>query len=148
MALARRLGALIFMAFCGLTAISPSVAVAAGDPAFSIVGVAVDVTAGDAATAISQVTIADPGGLITAANDIRIMIPGGFNMVWDSSDTLASISGTGSSKVDSAVTYEAGDKTLRIDVTTDFAGGDSITVSGLQPAKAATWARSGPALPP
>ena len=59
------------------------------------------------------------------------MIPGGFNMVWDSSDTLTSISGTGSSKVDSAVSYEAGDKTLLIDVTTDFADRDSITVSGL-----------------
>lgn len=51
MTLARRLVAFIFMALCGLIAIEPSAAVAAGDPAFSIVGVAVDVTAGDAATA-------------------------------------------------------------------------------------------------
>jgi hypothetical protein len=87
---------------------------------------------GDPAIAISAVTVTDStGGLITAANDIRIRVPAGFNMVWDSTDTTATIGGAASSKVDTTVTYEDSDATLVLNVTSNFAAGDVITVSDL-----------------
>jgi hypothetical protein len=88
---------------------------------------------GDPATAISPIMISDgEPPSITAANDIRIRIPAGFNMTWDATDTEATISGTGASKVSDTVTYEDGNATLVIDVTSDFAVEESITVSDLK----------------
>jgi hypothetical protein len=52
-------------------------------------------------------------------------------MEWDVLDTVATISGPAASNVASAVTYAPTDQTLVVDVTTDFAAGDSITISGL-----------------
>ncbi|MHC4414872.1 MAG: right-handed parallel beta-helix repeat-containing protein [Planctomycetota bacterium] len=86
---------------------------------------------GDSATAVSAITVTDGSGLITAANDIRIRIPAGFNMAWVSTDTTASIAGTAAGKVSTTVTYEDSDGTLVLDVTSDFADGDVITVSEL-----------------
>ncbi len=90
-------------------------------------------TVGDPATLISPITVTDAGDtpLITAANDIRIMIPAGFDMDWDIFDTAATITGSAAAKVSSTVSYEASDKTLVIDVTTDFAASDSIAISDL-----------------
>jgi hypothetical protein len=90
-------------------------------------------TEGDPSTAISTITVTDgfPTPSITAANDIRIQIPAGFNMVWDTSDTTAVIAGGASSKVATTVTYEGTGSVLVLDVTSDFAAEDSITVSGL-----------------
>jgi len=86
----------------------------------------------DPATAISTMTITDASSpTITDANDIRIKIPSTFNMEWDISDTTATIGGGGASNVSTTVSYEDSNKTLVIDVTTDFAASDSITVSGL-----------------
>ncbi|MHC4415259.1 MAG: right-handed parallel beta-helix repeat-containing protein [Planctomycetota bacterium] len=88
---------------------------------------------GDPATAISGITVTDGStASITAANDIRIRIPVGFSMTWDATDATASISGGAASKVSGTVTYEDGNATLVVDVTSDFAGSDSITVSGLR----------------
>jgi hypothetical protein len=52
-------------------------------------------------TVISTITITDNNSTptITAANDIRIRIPAGFNMSWDTSDTAAVIGGGAASKV-------------------------------------------------
>ncbi|MGD9052771.1 MAG: SBBP repeat-containing protein, partial [Desulfobacterales bacterium] len=88
---------------------------------------------GDPATAISTITIIDDATTptITAADDIRIRIPDGFNMVWDTADTTASICGGAAGKVSTTVSYEDSDKTLVIDVTTDFAASDYITISDL-----------------
>ena len=88
---------------------------------------------GDAATAISTITITDSTGtpLITAENDIRIRIPSTFYMTWDTSDTTAVIGGGASAKVSTTASYEDSGKTLVLDVTTDFAASDSITISGL-----------------
>ncbi|PYP66512.1 MAG: hypothetical protein DMD36_17175, partial [Gemmatimonadetes bacterium] len=86
-----------------------------------------------AATAMSAITVTDaatPG--ITAAQDIRIRIPATFNMSWNTALTAATITGSGASKVSPTVSYEDGGKTLVLNVTTDFAGGDQVTVSGLQ----------------
>ncbi|MCI0401405.1 MAG: DUF2341 domain-containing protein [Gammaproteobacteria bacterium] len=93
---------------------------------------------GDPATAISTITITDQSSAnscyqssITASNDLRIRIPSTFNMTWDSADTTATIGGGAAAKVSGTVSYEDGNKTLVLDVTTNFAAGDSITVAGL-----------------
>ncbi|MFH1190639.1 MAG: hypothetical protein V1670_00360, partial [Candidatus Omnitrophota bacterium] len=55
---------------------------------------------GQASTAISGITITDStGGALTASNDLRIKIPSGFGMAWDTTKTTATISGTASAKV-------------------------------------------------
>ena len=90
-------------------------------------------TVTDPATAISTITVTDDvtNAQITAANDIRIRIPSGFNMTWDPSDTTAVIGGAASTKVSTTVSYEDTNGTLVLDVTSDFAPSDQITVSGL-----------------
>ena len=90
-------------------------------------------TVGDGITAISTITITDDGttATINTTDDIRIRIPSGFDMTWDTSDTTATIGGTDSGNVSSTVSYEDSGATLVIDVTTNFSAGDDITVSGL-----------------
>ncbi len=84
------------------------------------------------AQAIDTITVVDGSTpAITSANDIRIKIPAGFNMIWDSSDTTAVIGGTASAKVSTTVSYEDSDKTLVLDVTSDFVAGNYITIFGL-----------------
>src|SRR5436309_3210634 len=88
---------------------------------------------GQAATAMSAITVTDAAApSITAANDIRIRIPASLNMTWNTALTAASITGSGNSKVSNTVSYADGGRTLVLDVTTNFAGGDRIVVSGLQ----------------
>jgi len=89
-------------------------------------------TVGDPATAISTITITEDAvtATITAANDLRLMIPSGFNMTWDTTITTVSIGGGASGKVSTTVSYEDSDKTLVLDVTGNFAAWDQITVSG------------------
>ena len=83
------------------------------------------------ATAISQITVVDASTpTITAADDIRIRIPGSFNMNWLTSDLTATIGGTASGKVSPTVSYEGG-QTLVLAVSSDFVAGDYITVSDL-----------------
>jgi uncharacterized repeat protein (TIGR01451 family) len=69
---------------------------------------------------------------ITAANDIRIRIPSGFNMTWNTALTTATIGGAAAAKVSTTVSYENGGQVLVLNVTSNFATGDQITVSGLQ----------------
>ncbi len=84
-------------------------------------------------TAISAITVTDAGvPTITAANDLRIRIPGTFNMTWNSALTTATITGSGAGKVSPTVSYEDGGKTLVLDVTADLAASDQIVLSGLQ----------------
>ena len=73
----------------------------------------------DPATVIQTITITEDNldPTITAANDIRIRIPAGFNMTWDTSVTSASIGGMAAAKVSTAVTYEDGGRTLVLDVS-------------------------------
>ncbi len=86
---------------------------------------------GQESTAISAITITDStGGAITADNDLRIAIPSGFGMAWDTSLTSAVIAGAISS-VSSVVTYEDSGKTLVLDIISDFTQGESFTLSGL-----------------
>lgn len=88
---------------------------------------------GAAATAISTITITDAStASITAANDIRVRIPAALNMTWDPSVTTATIGGASAGRVATTVSYANGNRDLIIDVTTNFAGGGAITVSGLR----------------
>jgi len=89
-------------------------------------------TVGQAATAMSTITITDAvAPTITAANDIRVNIPAGFNMTWDPSVTTATITGGAAARVSTTVTYANGNRTLVLNVTSNFAGSDQIIVSGL-----------------
>ena len=91
-------------------------------------------TVGDAATAMTSNTITDNGtsATITAAGDIRLRIPAGFNMTWNTGLTTATISGGAAGKVSTTVSYENAGQVLVLNVTSNFAAGDQITVSGLQ----------------
>jgi hypothetical protein len=76
---------------------------------------------------------ATPG--ILASTDLRITIPAvGFNATWDTSVSVVGISMSGSGAVSNLVplaNYEDGNRTVRLNVTTDFGSGSSVTVSGL-----------------
>src|SRR5439155_3014505 len=63
---------------------------------------------------------------------LRIRIPATFNMSWNTAFTTATLTGTAASKVSRTVSYEDGGKTLVLNVTTSFAAGDQLVVSGLQ----------------
>src|SRR5439155_933692 len=88
---------------------------------------------GQAPTAMSEIVVTDNASpLITAANDIRIRIPSGFNMTWNTALTTATISGGDAAKVSTTVTYADGGRTLVLTVTSNFGAGDQIVVSGLE----------------
>jgi len=89
---------------------------------------------GDADTLISSITITEDAvtPTITAANDLRIRIPAGFNMSWDTTDTTATLGGAAAGKVSTTVSYEDAGMTLVVDVTSDFSVGDQLTVADLQ----------------
>jgi hypothetical protein len=85
----------------------------------------------DSATVISPITISQEAASgITALNDIRIRIPSDLAMNWDTTDTTATITDVAQAKVSSTVSYPD-NKTLLIDVTSDFSSGDAIVISGL-----------------
>lgn len=88
-------------------------------------------TFGDSATVISAITVTVDAGQITATNDIRVKIPAALDMTWDTTVATATITGDASAKVSTTVTYESSGRTLVIDVTTNFAIGDSIIISDL-----------------
>jgi len=84
------------------------------------------------ATAIPTISITDdstPG--ITAANDLRITIPSGLNMTWETNDTTAALGGTGAGNVSGTVSYEDDGRTLLLDVIGNFGAGDTLTIGGL-----------------
>jgi len=83
-----------------------------------------------ATTTMSALTLS--GDTITATNDIRIRIAtSSVHMLWDTTDTTATITGTASGKVSTTVSYENGGATLVLDVTSDFTQDDTITISDL-----------------
>lgn len=88
----------------------------------------------DAATSIASTTISDSPSTarFTAANDIRVRIPAGLNLEWDASTTVATLGGSAASKASTTVSYENSNKTLVINVITNFAAGDTIEFSGLK----------------
>jgi len=86
--------------------------------------------------AINTITVTDSGAEVTLANDIRILIPATFGAqtAWDSTDTAAAIVNPVTGVVSGTVSYATTntlDDTLILDVTTSFAAGESVTISGL-----------------
>lgn len=82
---------------------------------------------------------------ITAANDIRITIPQNLNTTWLVTNWGA-ITGTGADKIDqdsANVTYDDNNRTLVIDVTTDFDPGDDLDISYICRAETAEGTSSG-----
>ena len=83
-------------------------------------------------TPMSPISVFDAStATITAVGDIRIRIPVSFNMTWDTGMTTATLGGTAAAKVDTGVSFEDADRTLVLTVSTDFADGDNLVVSGL-----------------
>jgi uncharacterized repeat protein (TIGR01451 family) len=84
-------------------------------------------------TAISPITVSeDPGSTtITAGSDLRIRIPAGFPMTWDTGDLTALLGGSAAGRVSPTVSYEDGGQTLVLDVLTDFAPAEVLTITGL-----------------
>lgn len=111
------------------------VAIGANSDVVTIGSAAQTFLVGDSATAITTIAIemeaGQPGGGINTTDDIRVKIPASLDMAWDSADTTATIGGSASGKASTTVSYEDLDKTLVIDVTTNFANEDNITVSDL-----------------
>lgn len=88
---------------------------------------------GDSPTTAADITIQDNGAVIDATTDIRIRIPAGFNMTWDTSVLSFAAGGTASLKVNASnVGYEDGGKTAVIDVISDMSVQDSLIISGLK----------------
>jgi len=69
---------------------------------------------------------------ISSANGIRILIPDTLNAFWDQTVTNPVFGGTASGRVNVAtpVTYESS-RVLRINLDTDFADGDALTIGSL-----------------
>ncbi|KKW46330.1 MAG: Fibronectin type III domain protein [Parcubacteria group bacterium GW2011_GWB1_56_8] len=85
----------------------------------------------DAPTSASQITIkASRTPVATAANDIRIQIPSALNMKWATSTTVATLGGSASSSASTTVSYPD-EKTLLVNVTSNFAAEDDLVISGL-----------------
>jgi len=92
---------------------------------------------GQSATEMSMVTITDVEGGITSANDLRIAIAttSGVHMLWDSSDAIASTSGSAvtNGRVTNpvTVTFEGGNSVIKIPVGSSFSDGETLFIDGL-----------------
>lgn len=85
----------------------------------------------DASTAAAAITVTDiSGGNIKFNRDIHITIPTGFNMQWDTSVPMVTITGSAAAKVSTSVTY-TGTATVVVNVTGTFAANDFVVISGL-----------------
>jgi hypothetical protein len=124
--------------------------VAYAAPGGTLTGTAITVNIGEIKP-INTLTVTAPGTSdITSANDIYIKIPAGVNAYWDVADATPTFGGGASAKVAASVTYPD-EKTLKIDVTTDFANNDTLTIADLSyigygaasTAAALTWSVDG-----
>ncbi len=91
-----------------------------------------------ATTTMSPVVITEDAeaASITAVNDIRLIIATSTtNMRWDTTDVTPTFAGTASGKVSGTVSYAGDGAILIIDVTSDFAPGDTLGVSDLSYAR-------------
>jgi uncharacterized repeat protein (TIGR01451 family) len=87
----------------------------------------------DAATTISPMTVTDiSGGNIKFNRDIRITIPAGFNMTWDTSVLTAALSGSAAARCSPIVAYSNLNQTVTINVLSTFAAGEVVIISGLK----------------
>jgi hypothetical protein len=89
-------------------------------------------SSGQAPVPISTVTVVDPSGEITSANDIRVAIAtSSVDMRFDTTDTTATLGGTASGKVSNPVSYEGNGSVLVVPVSGNLGAGETVTISGL-----------------
>jgi hypothetical protein len=101
----------------------------AGAPSGSCAGQTFNI--GDPTTGISTITITDAThASITDARNLRIRIPSGLGMTWDSGDTTATFGGTASGKA-GTITYSGDSKTMFLDITSNFESGETLTIGSL-----------------
>ena len=89
---------------------------------------------GNSATAMFNIFIRQDtavGQGVLAATGMKIVIPAGLAMSWDTTLTTAAITGDPLNKVSTTVSYPDS-KTLLLTVNADFTDGYSFTVSGLK----------------
>lgn len=100
----------------------------------STAALTIDTDPGANPVAANPYTIVSNGAEINTTDDLRIQIPLGVSAVWDSSVTTPTLdtSGNSTGAVSATVSYADADKTLIVDVTTNFSNEDSVTISGLQ----------------
>lgn len=67
---------------------------------------------------------------IKAGTDIRLAVPKGLLLTWDPTVTTLSFGGSAAGKVSAFPAYEQSARVLVIDVATDFAAGDTLTITG------------------
>lgn len=116
--------------FTGLFAVPGTASAAA--PQGTMTGWAPIIWTAGSNSLMNELTITDhTTAEITAVNDIRIKIPATSHVIWDTTDTDATIGGTAAVKVFSTVSYEDAGKTLVLDVSADFANSETVTVSDL-----------------
>jgi outer membrane protein assembly factor BamB len=82
----------------------------------------------------ATITVTDVfGGSITPGNEIRIRIPAGFPLRWNTAVAGPSLGGSAATKVNPTLKpYEDLDQTLVVNVVTTFGMGDQLTLSGLE----------------
>ena len=86
-------------------------------------------TVGDPSTAASTITITDgTSASIRKKEDLRIRIPAGVDMAWDTSVVSVTLGGAAAGKVKADLkNYEDNGKTAVIDIQDDFVGSDQFT---------------------
>lgn len=119
--------------FCLFLFVSPRSVSAAGT--LTAGGIGTNVTVGGTVS-LPDLTFTDDASLATvsALQDLRIIIPSTVNAYWDTFVTMPLFTGTavpgGGWKIANRVTYPD-NKTMLIDVTSDFAAGDTLIIPGL-----------------
>lgn len=87
---------------------------------------------GQVAAPMQAITWTEDGvtPVVTAGNDLRVMIPSIFSCTWDTTITTMTFTGTASGKVSTTVTYQDGGKTMLIWVNSSFAASETLIISG------------------
>jgi len=110
-------------------AVIGSPAALAAAPTGTLTGSVISVDIGELKT-MTVVTVTDAAvAEITLANDLYIQIPAGVNANWDTSDATATFGGTEVANA-GAITYPDA-KTLKIDITGNFANSGTLTIADL-----------------
>jgi hypothetical protein len=87
----------------------------------------------DTTPAVATITVTEgPPAILTAANDIRIRIPSGIGIAWNTADTTVTIGGTASAKVNATTPISfTTTNVLRVNLDMDLAAGETLTLDGL-----------------
>lgn len=86
-----------------------------------------------ATSTINTITFTDDGTTATGTDtyNLRIYVTSTINAVWDESVTAPTFGGTASAKVAASVTYPD-NRTMLVDITSNFSTGDTLTIAGVK----------------